>query len=198
MDDSGTIGSEPAAGPAGFYRHMASGTFLGLLVAAGALALAPSSWPIALPIAFLWLTAPALALRASRSPTVVPSRAVTASEGHDLRLIARRTWRFFETFVTAADNMLPPDNFQVEPKPVVAHRTSPTNIGLYLLSAVAARDFGWAGTKETVERLEATFASMQKLQRFKGHFSTGTGHLICARSILPMCHPSTAAIWPVT
>ena len=91
-------------------------------------------------------------------------------DARDLRLIARRTWRFFETFVTPADNMLPPDNFQEDPKPVVAHRTSPTNIGLYLLSAVAARDFGWAGTIETVERLEATFASMQKLARFKGHF----------------------------
>ena len=64
--------------------------------------------------------------------------------------------------------MLPPDNFQEDPKPVVAHRTSPTNIGLYLLSAVAARDFGWAGTLETVERLEATLASMQKLAALQG------------------------------
>jgi cyclic beta-1,2-glucan synthetase len=161
----------------GFYRGMASGMLLGLLVAAGALALAPSSWPIALPIAFLWLIAPALALRTSRSPTVAPGGAVCESDERDLRLIARRTWRFFETFVTASDNMLPPDNFQVSPKPIVAHRTSPTNIGLYLLSAIAARDFGWAGTKETVERLEATFASMQKLQRFKGHFLNWYGTL---------------------
>ena len=102
-----------------------------------------------------------------RSRGVSTSRRATQ---RDLRLIARRTWRFFETFVTPADNMLPPDNFQEDPKPVVAHRTSPTNIGLYLLSAVAARDFGWAGTMETVERLEAAFDSMQKLPRFKGHF----------------------------
>ena len=169
--------SSPRLDLLGFYRGMARGTALGLLVAAGALALAPSSWPVALPIAFLWLTAPALALRTSRSPTVAPSYVVSASEGRDLRLIARRTWRFFETFVTAADNMLPPDNFQVAPKPVVAHRTSPTNIGLYLLSAVAARDFGWAGTRETVERLEATFAAMHKLQRFKGHFLNWYGTL---------------------
>ena len=87
-----------------------------------------------------------------------------------MRLIARRTWRFFEAFVTPADNMLPPDNFQEDPKPVIAHRTSPTNIGLYLLSAVAARDFGWAGTTETVERLESAFVSLRKLPRFRGHF----------------------------
>ena len=73
--------------------------------------------------------------------------------------------------------MLPPDNFQEAPKPAIAHRTSPTNIGLYLLSAVAARDFGWAGTVETVERVEATFASLQQLARFKGHFYNWYGTL---------------------
>ena len=66
--------------------------------------------------------------------------------------------------------MLPPDNFQEDPKPVLAHRTSPTNLGLYLLSAVSARDFGWTGTIETIERLEATLATMSSLQRFRGHF----------------------------
>ena len=176
-----TTAAQSAASPhldlLGFYRRMASGTLLGLLVAGGALALVPSSWPVALPVTVLWLAAPALALWASRSPTVAQSHAISASEKEDLRLIARRTWRFFETFVTAADNMLPPDNFQVAPKPVIAHRTSPTNIGLYLLSAVAARDFGWAGTTETVERLEATFASIRKLRQFKGHFLNWYGTL---------------------
>jgi cyclic beta-1,2-glucan synthetase len=65
----------------------------------------------------------------------------------EFRLIARRTWRFFMTFVTTEENALPPDNFQEDPHPVVAHRSSPTNFGLYLLSIVAARDFGWLGLK---------------------------------------------------
>ena len=154
----------------GFYRQMAGGTSLGLVMAACAVVFAPSSWPLVLPLALLWLTAPALALWSSRSPTVAPRLLVSDPDARDLRLIARRTWRFFETFVTPSDNMLPPDNFQEDPKPIVAHRTSPTNMGLYLLSAIAARDFGWAGTTETVERLEATFSSMQKLPRLKGHF----------------------------
>jgi cyclic beta-1,2-glucan synthetase len=154
----------------GFYRRMAGGTSLGLLLTAGAVAFVPSSWPLVLPFALLWLTAPALALWVSRSPFVAPRRAVSEPDARELRLTARRTWRFFETFVTPADNMLPPDNFQEDPQPTVAHRTSPTNIGLYLLSAIAARDFGWAGTTETVERLEATFRSMQRLPRLKGHF----------------------------
>jgi cyclic beta-1,2-glucan synthetase len=87
-----------------------------------------------------------------------------------LRLIARRTWRFFETFVTEEEHFLPPDNFQEEPEPVVAHRTSPTNMGLYLLSTMAARDFGWIGTLDMADRLEATLETMTDLRRFHGHF----------------------------
>src|SRR6266446_4896484 len=87
----------------------------------------------------------------SRSSWLLPSN---GRRGRALRLIARRTWRFFSTFVGPEDHALPPDNFQETPSPVVAHRTSPTNIGLYLLSTVAARDFGWIGTLDTVERLE--------------------------------------------
>ncbi len=154
----------------GFYRRMAPGTALALALVAGALVLAPSSWPLVMPFALLWLAAPAIALASSRSPSVAHRLAVSPDEALDLRLVARRTWRFFETFVTPANSMLPPDNFQEVPRPVVAHRTSPTNIGLYLLSTVAARDFGWVGTSETVERLETTFAALGKLRRFKGHF----------------------------
>src|SRR6202034_4299488 len=73
-------------------------------------------------------------------------------------------------FITADNNMLPPDNFQEDPKPVVARRTSPTNIGLYLLSVVVARDFGWHGTLALTDRLDATFAAMRAMERFRGHF----------------------------
>ncbi|WP_250487466.1 GH36-type glycosyl hydrolase domain-containing protein [Caballeronia sp. GaOx3] len=154
----------------GFYRQMTRGITLALVLCASALAFEPTHWPLVLPFALLWLAAPALALWSSRSPPVAGRFAMSEANARDLRLIARRTWRFFETFVTPLENMLPPDNFQEDPKPVIAQRTSPTNLGLYLLSAVVARDFGWAGTAETVDRLEAAFASMQKLQRFNGHF----------------------------
>ena len=106
----------------------------------------------------------------SLSPLVAGRLPVADADARALRLVARRTWRFFETFVTATDHMLPPDNFQEDPRPTVAHRTSPTNLGLYLLAAVSARDFGWAGTNDTVDRLEATLATMSGLQRFRGHF----------------------------
>ena len=155
---------------AGFAREMSGGAALGVLMTAGALAMAPSSWRVALPVALLWLLAPAFAAWTSRSLIGAGHLALSDPDGRALRLIARRSWRFFETFVTAGENMLPPDNFQEEPKPVIAHRTSPTNFGLYLLSAVVARDLGWAGAMETIERLEATLGSMQNLRRFKGHF----------------------------
>ncbi len=161
----------------GFYRQMAGGVAL----AAGATALvawaAPGSWPVAAPVIILWLLAPAVARWTSLPAPVSVLPPVSAADARSLRLIARRTWRFFETFVTAEDHMLPPDNFQEEPTPVVAHRTSPTNLGLYLLSVAAARDFGWIGMFETVDRLEATLDSMRGLERFRGHFYNWYGTL---------------------
>src|SRR5580692_10320487 len=93
---------------------------------------------LAAPFLILWAAAPAVAVWISVSPLLAGGLALSATDASALRLVARRTWRYFETFVTADDQMLPPDNFQEDPRPVVAHRTSPTNIGLYLLSAVSA------------------------------------------------------------
>ncbi|MGA3251680.1 MAG: glycosyl transferase, partial [Paraburkholderia sp.] len=122
------------------------------------------------PFVLGWLGSPALAYWSSRAPRPAGELVVTPEHALELRLHARRTWRYFETFVTAADQMLPPDNFQEDPRPVVAHRTSPTNLGLYLLATVSAREFGWASTLDTVTRLETTLAAMQRLARFRGHF----------------------------
>ena len=131
----------------GFATRMVGGLVLSFALGFFALIYSPASWPLVAPLALLWLAAPALALYVSRPPRLADTP-VSDADAVALRLIARRTWRFFETFVTPADNMLPPDNFQELPQPVVAHRTSPTNIGLYLLSTMSARDLGWAGTVE--------------------------------------------------
>ena len=162
--------SGPLLGLLGFYRRMASAPAIAILAIFAAWLSGRGTWPLAVPFAALWIASPAIARWASLSPLVSGRLSVTEADARVLRLTARRTWRFFETFVTAADHMLPPDNFQEDPAPVLAHRTSPTNLGLYLLSTVAARDFGWTGTIEAVERLEATFASMSRLARFRGHF----------------------------
>jgi cyclic beta-1,2-glucan synthetase len=130
----------------------------------------PAALPVAAPILLAWFLSPVIARWVSLAQIDAGSLAISAGDARALRLVARRTWRFFETFVTEADHMLPPDNFQEDPKPIVARRTSPTNIGLYLLSIVAARDFGWIGTTEAVQRIEATLATMQRLKRHRGHF----------------------------
>jgi cyclic beta-1,2-glucan synthetase len=154
----------------GFYRRMAGAVVIGVAFPVFALAAGHGTWPLAGAFSLLWIASPAIARWASRSPQVAGNLSMSANDIRVLRLTARRTWRFFETFVTAADHMLPPDNFQEDPAPVLAHRTSPTNLGLYLLSAAAARDFGWLGTVDAIERLEATLATMDKLGRFRGHF----------------------------
>ncbi len=128
-----------------------------------------NAWPIAVPFLLLWMASPVLALWTSREPKVEEHFLLGARERRELRSVARLTWRFFERFITAENSMLPPDNYQEDPQPVVAHRTSPTNIGLYLLTTVAARDFGWIATTETVERLEATLQSVTRMERFRGH-----------------------------
>ncbi len=122
------------------------------------------------PLLLLWWLSPVVA-RYLSSPLYRrdPLDDLPREVDRELRGTARRTWSFFERFVTPDDNCLPPDNFQEDPAPVVAHRTSPTNIGLYLLSTVAARDFGWLGLQATCDRLAMTLASLQKLERFKGH-----------------------------
>jgi len=152
-----------------YYRFMWSSVAIG---AAAPLAAwyAGGPWLIALPFAAVWIAAPAIAYWASRSRPVTGPASVSDADARALRLVARRTWRYFEKFVTAGDSMLPPDNFQETPREVVAHRTSPTNIGLYLLAAVSARDFGWTGTTDMAARLEAALETMGRMQRFRGHF----------------------------
>ena len=154
----------------GFYRRMAGGVALSF-VAGIVVAYAPHhSWLTAAPFVVLWVISPFVAQWTSRPKAYAAPKPASQVDAGTLRLVARRTWRFFETFVTPEEHMLPPDNFQEEPKPVVAHRTSPTNLGLYLLSTVAANDFGWIGRIETAERLEATLTAMNGLERYRGHF----------------------------
>ncbi|WP_301584218.1 GH36-type glycosyl hydrolase domain-containing protein [Halomonas alkaliantarctica] len=153
----------------GFYRHMAPGTLLGIAVAFSALWFNSSVWLMVLPIALLWTAAPALATWLSSTTSIAYQPLIAEETARELRLIARRTWRYFETFVTTSTNLLPPDNFQEEPQPVVAQRTSPTNMGLYLLSILAARDFGWIGNLNALSRIETTLAVMHTLPRYRGH-----------------------------
>ena len=92
------------------------------------------------------------------------------AETNALRRVARKTWLFFETFVGDDDHWLPPDNFQEVPDGRVAHRTSPTNQGLLLLSTLAAHDLGYLGLSALADRLEKTFDTFDRMEKHWGHF----------------------------
>ncbi len=129
----------------------------------------PSALPVAAPFLAAWVCSPLVAHWVSRrSPPTLQT--LSSKDVREARLVARRTWRYFETFAGEEDNWLPPDNFQEDPQPVVAHRTSPTNIALLLLSTIAAHDFGYTGTLEVGERLNLTLTTLGKLHKFRGHF----------------------------
>jgi cyclic beta-1,2-glucan synthetase len=158
------------SGPAGFYATMwiapvvalAGGSFLAFMQ--------PSQLPLAAPILGLWLASPWIAWRISQpiEPSAVPD--LRPRQLAFLRRTARKTWRFFETFVTAQEHWLPPDNFQEEPVPVVASRTSPTNMGLALLASLAACDFGYVSVGQLLRRTQDALGAMQRLERHRGHF----------------------------
>ena len=152
------------------YKRMSGGVVLAAVVFVALVHWHHAAWAAAAPYLLLWVGAPAISSWISRLPLSHGERPLSLADKKAFRLIARRTWRYFEVFVSPEDHALPPDNFQETPRSVVAHRTSPTNIGLYLLSTVSARDFGWLGTLETVERLEATLATMSQMELFRGHF----------------------------
>ena len=121
------------------------------------------------PFLLLWIISPYLTWAAGR-PGAKQKEALTDTQNTFLLKMARKTWAYFERFVGPADNWLPPDNFQQHPVAVVAHRTSPTNIGLSILSGMSAHDFGYSSLSQLLERTEGCFATLQKMERFRGHF----------------------------
>lgn len=154
----------------GYFHHMGGAVFLGLAALITMSAAPHLVWLAIFPFALSWCLSPVIAWKASQYSASARRLEATENESLFLRIQARKTWRYFETFVSATHHDLPPDNFQETPQPLVAHRTSPTNMGLYLLSVVAACDFGWIGLTDATERLGRSLETMGKLPRFRGHF----------------------------
>jgi cyclic beta-1,2-glucan synthetase len=125
---------------------------------------------LALVLCALWAASPVGIWLVSRRRPQSPMESLATVDQDYLAGVARDTWRLFERCVTAQDSHLPPDNLQTAPHDMLAHRTSPTNIGLYLLSTACARQFGWIGTQELLARLQATLGTLAGLQRYRGHF----------------------------
>ena len=122
-----------------------------------------------IPLVALWLVSPAIAHRLS-DPATPQELKLTEVERQSALRYARLHWQFFEQFVNESTQWLAPDNFQEDPEPIVAPRTSPTNIGLQLMSIVSARDLGFIALDSMIDRLEKVFRSLERMRRYRGHF----------------------------
>lgn len=151
----------------GICRKMLAGEVL--ILAIGAALWWSSGKDLALILTLIWLSAPFWVYLISRRRHQCQQK-LEPTEGEYLRGIAWRTWKFYADTTTEKDNDLPPDNLQLDPPVGLAHRTSPTNIGLYLCSIVTARDLGYISFTEMIERLRRTMDTLEKLPRWNGHF----------------------------
>ncbi|WP_426284638.1 GH36-type glycosyl hydrolase domain-containing protein [Luteibacter sp. E-22] len=151
------------------WRTMWAGPALASGLVATLCFVRPAVLPVAMPVLLLWSLSPVLAWWVSR-PRTGSAFEPNDAERRFLRGLARRTWSFFEEYVGPEDRWLPPDNVQVTPEPVVARRTSPTNMGLGLLSGLAAYDFGFIGMGRFIQRTSSTLETMRSLERHRGHF----------------------------
>ena len=155
--------------PGAFWKRMAVGPLLAVGATAWVARVNPGALPAASPLLIAWFVSPQLAFLIGRvrvhRPTPLPEH-----QRRQLRCLARRTWLYFEHFVGPLDRWFPPDHFQEQPLGTVAHRTSPTNLGLYLLSALSAHDLGFIGPQELALRLDDSLGNMVELERYRGHF----------------------------
>ena len=154
---------------AGIYARMWIAPVLGVALIAWLVTHNLMAFFCALPFALLWIVAPAVAWWSGQPRRPRHVQLDHAQRGF-LRQLARRTWSFFEIHVGPAERWLPPDNMQEQPVTVVAHRTSPTNIGLALLANLAAWDFGYVTSGRLLARTAATLETLEQLPRYRGHF----------------------------
>ena len=152
----------------GTWAEMGVSSFLAVLLGIVIAIFNPTAIWVALPILVAWLIAPQIAYQISRPVTHTPIPLIEPQRRQVLRL-ARRTWAYFEQFAGPNDHWLPPDHFQESPRGSVAHYTTPTNIGLFLVSTLSAYDLGYIGLLELAVRLRSTFESMDKMEHYRGH-----------------------------
>jgi cyclic beta-1,2-glucan synthetase len=152
----------------GFVTDMAPSPIVALTTLTVVAVLRPGALLVAGPLLVAWAAAPGIAWALSRP---IPARrtVLSAADRTYLHEVARATWAYFDTFVTAEHHGLPPDNVQMQPDPLVAPRTSPTNIGLGLLATLAAHDLSLVDTPDLVRRVGATLATVEGLARHEGH-----------------------------
>ena len=149
-----------------------SGVVALLLARAGGGALWAAS-----PYLVAWATSPLVAKWLAGGRETGFQEPLAGEDARYLRGVARETWRYFDDFVGPQTNWLPPDNYQEALNVEIAQRTSPTNMGLWLLACVAAGDFGWLTLDEVVARTLATLQTFEELEKHEGHCLNWYGSL---------------------
>jgi cyclic beta-1,2-glucan synthetase len=150
------------------WWEMASSVVMSLLLATTISILNPTALPAATPLLLAWMISPLVADWISR-PIVHISPNLSESQRKQLQRLARRTWAYFEEYAGPDEHWLPADHFQESPLGTVAHYTTPTNIGLLMLSTLSAYDLGYIGLPELDLRLSSTFENIDKLEHYRGH-----------------------------
>jgi len=154
---------------AGSWRTMWISPLLALAAGTALAVYRPRAFDAALLFFVAWFLAPVVAWWISR-PIERLQAQLNQDQARFLNTLARKTWAWFDTFVGPDDNWLPPDNVQEHPALVIAHRTSPTNIGMALLANLTAHDFGYITGAQLLTRTENTLDTMARLERYQGHF----------------------------
>lgn len=147
--------------------------FAPVLFALGAMALLvavirPMNLAYYLPLLLAWLYGPILAELISREGKSLAK--LTAEDTALLLQLAWQTWLFYDELVDEGTSYLPPDNYQVRPARGIDNRTSPTNIGFYLLALLAARDFGFITLSSLITAVAKTLSSLERMEKWRGHF----------------------------
>lgn len=156
--------------PGSYIRMMLPAELPAFILAAAVFLLVESPFAVLLyALAAAWMISPVVAWLTSRTPAASPSRKFKSDETLELRLLARKTWRFFEDFATAENNWLCPDNLQQFPGPRLSDKSSPTNIGMQLLATLSACDLGFISLRALVNNCEGVMLTMRRMPKWNGH-----------------------------
>ncbi len=114
-----------------------------------------------------WIAAPLAA--ASLALPAKKAKEISDTDRKYLIDCAREIWLYFDRFCTPEENFLPPDNFQEQPPVGTAHRTSPTNIGLALCSAMCALKLGIISAAKAADFVGNMLGTLERLTKYSGH-----------------------------
>lgn len=151
-----------------YLSTMGLSSLVGLPIVALAYVFKPESLYFSFIFLVVWGMAPFIAYFISKESKVEEDFLKT-EDLLELSRIARKTWRYFEEFSNAKNNYLTPDNFQEKHHRRIAHRTSPTDIGLGLLGSLSGRDMGYTGILETFDSITKTVTTIEKMEKWNGH-----------------------------